>query len=521
MAIRLNSPAIRFALPLAMIGMTALGAASPARAEPEAPKVEAPKVEAPKVEILVPDQVVTTDDGSKTVPFEIVNAGDTPATGLVVDFATAAAPIDPRIGFQPPQGCTATGCTVGDLAVGAHKSYTFTVKPTAELPKAGVSFDLSVRDTAAEWRESVTVTVVRGALGVDLETARIPEIKLAAGKSAELPISVRNNGNKATEGVGIALSGQQYINFPNNYSNCVDVKNPAGILCVFDLVLEPGAVFTMAPTTPLTVVADPAAPGPAEYHGGMYAFGIDEETDNADLAAATKAAKQPGTKLELTPAARVFAADRSELNEWDNAISLVVKVALNPADSVAIGDTFEGKIGDISTVKIGFRNSGPATMLARSEEWVHAAKVRTPSGLTLTKVDKRCVPDGDGEPSWGRPGQISGHEYLCVASGRLAPGGQQLFSFTGKIKDGKNEDEGTIRVLGGVQDRHAANNSAKVDVRVKTVARTGVGTGNSTGGSGGGLAITGAPTGRIAGTGLLLVVTGALALVLTRRRPTA
>jgi hypothetical protein len=206
--------------------------------------------------------------------------------------------------------------------------------------------------------------------------------------------------------------------------------------------------------------------------------------------------------------------DDSELNEWDNAIPFLVKVALNPADSVALGATFEGKAGDTRTVQVGYRNDGPGAVLPAAGEWRHAAKVRIPSGLKLTKVDKGCVPIGDGEPNWDMPGQVSGHDYLCVAATPPTPGAKQLFSFTAKIENGDNEDQGSITVNGGVQDRKTSNNTAKIEV--KLTAATGGGAGS--GGTGGGLAITGAPAGRTAGLGLLFILTGALALVLTRRR---
>jgi hypothetical protein len=105
-----------------------------------------------------------------------------------------------------------------------------------------------------------------------------------------------------------------------------------------------------------------------------------------------------------------------------------------------------------------------------------------------------------------------------VATDPQTVGKKQLFSFTAKIQDGDNEDEGSITVDGGVQDTKKANNVAKIAVKLTT---TGTGGGTGTGGSGGGLPITGAPTGQIAATGLLLVLAGVFALVLTRRRPTA
>ncbi len=517
MALRWNSLAIRLILPAALIGMTAIGAATPAQAEPEA-GAEVPEAAAPAVELFVPDRVVTTDGKSKTVPLEVVNTGKTAATGLVLDFATPAAPIDPRIGFQPPAGCTATGCAVGDLAAGARKSYTFTVQPTAELPATGVRFDLTVHDAGAAWQESTFVTVVPDAVGIDLETARIPDIKLAPGESAVLPVSIRNNGNKTSEGVAIALAGATYVTFPHNYSNCVDVEDLPGIVCAFDTPLAPGAVFTMKPETPLTVAADKVVPGPADYRGGLHAYGLLDDSNDANVAAAKKALKQRGAnKLELVPAAQSLAVDQSELNEWDNTVPLLVKVSLNQADSVAIGDNFEGKVGDTKTIKVGFRNDGPAVVLSSSKTWKHSAKVRIPSGLKLTKVDQDCVPNGDGEPNWDRSGQVSGHDYLCLASVTQTLGEQELFSFTAKIQNGDNEDKGSITVDGGVQDPKSANNVAKIEVKVTAGGAGGAGGGS---GGGGGLPITGAPTGQVAVVGLLLVLLGAFTLVLTRPRRT-
>jgi hypothetical protein len=405
---------------------------------------------------------------------------------------------------------------VGDLAPGERKAYSFTLTPTKDLPATGVVLSLSVHDAGGQWHQATTVTVLPASPGIDLETAHIPDIRLAAGRSAVLPIAVRNNGNKATHSIAIAIAAPRHISFPTRYSNCVDVDDLPGVICVFDLTLPPGAVFTVSPTTPLTIAADRDAPGPADYYSGMSAYGLDDGGTDARLAAAAKASDRPGTKLTLVPAARTLDVDQSELNDWDNTVSFFVKVALNPADSVAIGDAFEGRIGDTRTIKIGFRNDGPATVLPASRQWRHAAKVRIPSGVKLTKVDEDCVPDGDGEPSWDRPGQISGHDYLCLASAPLAPGAKQLFSFTAKIENGANEDEGSITVDGGVQDLKPGNNVATVQVK-PAGDNGGGGTG---GGSGGGLPITGAPAGRTAGAGLLLVLTGALALVLTRRRRT-
>jgi hypothetical protein len=500
--LRWNSLATRLALPLALIGTTALGAADRAQAAPEA--------ERPEVLISVPTRVVTVDGGSKTVAFQVRNQRETPVTGLILDFAS---PIDARIGFQAPPGCTITGCAVGDLGAYGIKEYAFTVTPTAELPAAGASFDLSVHDAGGEWQEKATVTVVPGGQSFDLEVAGIPEIKLDPGTSAVLPISVRNNGNKPTAGIVIEVSGEYWLEWGRDYSNCYDGAEPPGFVCAFDLALAPGAVFTVSPSTPLSVKVGGTVPGPATYSGGMRVFSPVQE---ADRAAAKKALDRPGRKLELVPVLRTldYDYDPSELNGFDNTAGIRVKVSRNPADSVAIGGTFQGKVGDTRTVKVGIRNDGPAILRQPGTTWKPSAKVRIPSGLKLTKVDENCVPNGDGEPSWDHPGQVSGHDYLCVVpDDGLGVGQQQLFSFTAEIEDGENADEGSITVDGGVQELDPANNVAKIEVKLPA-------TGGDTGGTGGGLPITGTPTAQVAVAGLLLVLLGAFTMVATRRRST-
>ena len=48
------------------------------------------------IEIDVAKQVITTPGGSNTVPFELYSPGIT-ARDMIVDFGTAAVPVDPRI----------------------------------------------------------------------------------------------------------------------------------------------------------------------------------------------------------------------------------------------------------------------------------------------------------------------------------------------------------------------------------------------------------------------------------------
>lgn len=478
----------------AIVVLATVGVAAPAQADPAQAD---PGDQRPEVAVFVPDRVVTVDGRAKTVTFDIINVGDAAATGVVAELGSDEAPIPASIGFTPPEGCSPTACTVGDLAPGARKSYRFTVEPTADLPELGAGFGISARGDGGMWGESASVTVVRTESGVDLEAGEIDDIDLAPGRSATVPVSVRNAGNAAVDGIAIVLAGQPYVSFPNSYSNCEAVADLDGVLCVFDQQVGPDEVFTVSPSTPLKVKAAADAPGPQSYYLGLFALGLGDFDPAAALA--KKAAKSPRSKLKLEPALQA-----SELNEWDNAVSFLVKVSKNPADSVAIGDDFAGAIGDTRTIKVGIRNDGPAATL----DGILSADVTIPSGLKLTRVDENCFPLADAEPQPDQPGQVSGHFYRCLAATSLGKGDQILFSFTAKINDGENEDPGLIEVDGGVQDPKTSNNVAKIEVRL---------TGGGSGG-GGGLPVTGAPAGLLAAGGALLLVVGAVAFVLARRR---
>ena len=254
--------ALRFTLPLVLVGLTVLGAAGPALAEDPVPPGH-PPVPVPDVELVMAEKVVLTPGGTTPVPFEVVNVGETGASGLIVEYNTAESPIDERLGFFHSPRCERTSCKVSSLAPGAKTTFEPSVTPTDDFPELGLSFTISVRDATKSWKQSATVKIVRPDLSVALEVAEIADFDLPAGKSAPLPVSVRNTGTKAAEGFAVALTAQPFITFPEKYSNCRAVKDLEGIVCVFKENLAPNETFTVAPSTPLTVAGPPGTPRPA------------------------------------------------------------------------------------------------------------------------------------------------------------------------------------------------------------------------------------------------------------------
>ncbi|BCJ52902.1 hypothetical protein Asp14428_43770 [Actinoplanes sp. NBRC 14428] len=497
---RLHTFLGRLALPVAVAGLTTIGAAAPAHAAPE------PAF--PEVEVFIPDRIVTLDGRSKTVEFQVVNVGEEPAEGLSVRFTDDnGAPVPAAVGLTAPQGCTVDACAVGALAPGADKSFKFTVTPTAGLPELGETLSIAVRGPGGDPISAAPFSVLRTDKGVDLELAGIKDVKLAPGGSATLPITVRNAGNETQDGVAVILAGEPFLSFPNTYSNCFTIDELFGVACAFDQPLGPDEVFTVSAATPLKVKVAADAPGPADYFMGAIATGLEEGSELGALAAAkrTPAGKSP---LKLVPAGKQRSASAAggELNPWDNVTSFFVKVSKNPADSVAVGATFAGAIGDTRTVKVGVRNDGPAATLGPLQGWVSFSEVTIPAGVELTKVDRDCIPAEDdlsiGDDLDG--GQVSGRDYLCIAVQNLKRGEQALFSFTGRITAAS--PAGSVTVDGGPQDPKRSNDIAKIEVKL------------TSGGSGGGLPVTGAPTSLLAAGGALLLAAGVFAVVTTRRR---
>ena len=123
---RLHSFLGRLALPVALIGLTTIGASAPAQAEPTFPSF------GPLVAIsFLDDQVTVINGKTKSVTVDYENIGDVDAHDVVVGFDTGSSKLDPSFGFTAPGGCESGTCVIGDIPAGTKVSRTFSFKPTA------------------------------------------------------------------------------------------------------------------------------------------------------------------------------------------------------------------------------------------------------------------------------------------------------------------------------------------------------------------------------------------------------
>lgn len=489
---RLQRLAAGFGISVAALGLLS----TPAQA--------APSDVVPTVEVEVPQQIAVIAGHTKSVRAEVYNSGTVEAKGVYLKFGSAKFPVDPSVGFVLPKGCDDNGCTVGDLAPGAHETYTFTLSPSAQTAENLKStFAVTVGGATGVIGDEAEVTVVRAAGGIDLEVGSIDDMTLNRGQAKNVPVVVSNAGSKDVDGIGLIFIGQEGLEAVSKYRNC-EVDNSEGIasaVCEIDQKFPAGAVYTLPAATPLQVKLASDAGGPYTYGAALAAVGLTASTQD-ELAA--KAAGSTGPTLKLQATDGLDGDIDDDLNPDDNVVAFGVKAGRSVADSAAAGATFSGSVGDVRTVKVGVRNLGPTTVVPLSDDWVQTVRVTVPTGITLSKVDKQCLPGTDinDDDLLDKLGQVDGRVYTCLVFDSLGVNQQALFSFTGKIGDGAHTG-GTVVADGGVQDSNKANNTAAIKVEVKSTVA---------------LAVTGTPTGWVALGGALLLIAGIVTMLVVRRR---
>ena len=505
---RLRALFRRLAVLTAASGLALTGPAIPAQAADEP--------ELAYIGILSPETVTVINGQSKTVKFDLYNLGAA-AKNVVLTFGSAAKPISADLGFTAPAGCERNACAIGDLKAGERRSVKFTLKPAASGtadPAGRLTLTTSI---SGRLSDETSITVVRTDKGgVDLEVGDLADLKLGPGKSATVPVTVRNSGNKDVKALGLVFVGLSQVTPELNYRNCERDVEIGGLICVFNETLAGGGTFALPPDTPLRVAVSKDAAGPYDYPVFVAAVGL---TDAYLFDFSKRTAGAAGRELKLEAVTSIAAAEPNpveDLNEDDNFALFSVSVPRTSADSAAIGGVFSGAIGDTSTVKVGVRNLGPSATVPASLDWIQYAHVKLPAGVELTRLDERCLPGTsltgiDEESVATELSEIT--DLVCLVMEGVPGNGRYLFSLSAEILDVAGHKAGFVEVDGGVQDSKAGNDKAAL-----TVELTAGGAGGGAGGGGDSLPITGAPAGLLGASGAVLLVAGLIAYRTARRR---
>ncbi|WP_326551624.1 hypothetical protein [Micromonospora sp. NBC_01813] len=445
-------------------------------------------------------------DATIPKPIKITVENSVPTTAVDVSVTIDASAVSAAFQLDLPdasQGCTVAGkvatCTLDELPGNSTHVYTIDALP-GDLDVFEYEGLIEVTTSAANMPEDQQTSgyVQLTSPGVDLVVDEIDDITLEPGQSASVPVQAANVGTVAAAGVQVVLSVGLDLELPDQYDNCQYNPDFLELTCQILGEVGPGEVFALHEDTPLRVKVAPNAPGPARQIVTVAVTPLGEQQE-AELGA--RSAQDTGNQLRLAAVEPVW-----DINDSDNWTDFFVEIPKQSADTVAIGATVPGEIGDTVDIAVGMRNDGPADLLLPGEAWAPSALVTLPAGVEAVTVSDRCTPVVDGNPDWDNGGKAIGLSYLCFPTHSPVAGETFEYPFQVKIV-GAAGAAGSIVVDGGVQDPDTANNTAAITL--------GAGGG---GGAGGGLPVTGAPAALVAGAGVLLVAAGVAAVVLFRRR---
>ncbi|MEW2620173.1 hypothetical protein [Streptomyces sp. NPDC048106] len=178
-----------------------------------------------------------------------------------------------------------------------------------------------------------------------------------------------------------------------------------------------------------------------------------------------------GRELKLVP--RAGGPGTMEFGEARGGVEVA-----NSMDFAAVGDTVDGKAGQVVKVELGARNIGPATIansMGEPGEGVTSyIDVKLPAGTTAVKAPDLCSPwngSGDGKPGAKRYTCRQDYEGdFYFDAGQVTP-----FVFELRIDEPGALAPGSIRVSRPLEDNKAENNTAPITVTVD--GRTGGGPG--------------------------------------------
>ncbi|MGW2225109.1 hypothetical protein [Streptomyces formicae] len=325
-------------------------------------------------------------------------------------------------------------------------------KPISVTAVAGVAAGTSatIRYEVTGERLTGARTTSRVSLGTpSLEVAQLPDEKgLETGQDVEIPVVLRNTGDRVTERIAVEAAGDSGVRLAQRHSNCRYRQGDHGdhiaaVTCYFDRPLAPGETVALASPLPGSLTDD-------AFHTQVTysAEAVPEEQDTTQGGTPGR-----GPELTLVPArgqGTGFAAER-----------VVRFVAKNSADIRAVGDTLKpGKKGTTRELTFGLHNEGPARIARPLREPAVYVEVTLPKGVVAStvRVDEEPDENADGDCFTYEGGKrkpfAPGHRrYLCPDAGVEAPGSGQSYFFEVRYSEDVAAVEGTVRVRSGDTDR--------------------------------------------------------------------
>ncbi|MFG3342714.1 LPXTG cell wall anchor domain-containing protein [Glycomyces sp. NPDC048151] len=314
--------------------------------------------------------------------------GDEP----VADFrATLSVPGDLGITLTTEdEHCVSDGsaliCDYADTTTGAEVEFDLVHDGAISV---GQEVEYTISITADEY-DTVYISDVWYFSSEDSET---PEYDVEAtsytdvepGAELDPEVAFANYTTDSYQGLYFSFSGDDdFISFAADYSNCGTVEWGEIVCQLPDFTAEPGVVYELDPSTPVTVTLGEDAPGPMTYRAWFSAM--------PDVYYAEE--------IEFFDADEEIAfveSDRESVDGW----GLMEIDAVEHLYDLAVTDQTVAS----STLAIPVGNNGPASAFARqhpgSGEGDFAVSVQLPTGVTIGATDE---------------GMIDGGSYFCAVA---------------------------------------------------------------------------------------------------------
>lgn len=205
------------------------------------------------------------------------------------------------------------------------------------------------------------------------------------GSSLDAPVTVANKGTKAAEKVWVLYSVTRGFDYADLPSNCASHQVPTydertaawNAVCEFDQKVEPGVSY--APEKPLGLKAlDRALNDNLRVSVWDSAPGLD------DAATTPVRGTAPAVKLAERPAGGEAVED---------AVDVPI-TTVNTADIQATGAQLSGKVGDTVTMRVKYKNAGPAWVLGPLDSSPFNVLVTPPAGTSVVDPDGYCDAEG-------------------------------------------------------------------------------------------------------------------------------
>jgi hypothetical protein len=471
-----------------------------------------------------------------------------------------------------PSLCTTTGttalCHLGTV-VDTSAGFPVTLSATPGAA-AGDVVTLPYTVTADDAKQDGTAaTRISVRSGPDLAVPKPSTAQGAAGSTADVPVTVANNGDEPTTGVSLFIDtpftrpDDAGLTVLAGHSNCktgftyTEGDPMPGVYCTFDTRIAPDEVYALA--EPLKVRLPATAGHP------RLGYGVDIPGGNWDeeIVGGTPGTGPALKLVKQTAQARPLDEPTWDLNEWDDFSSVTFTVSgdgggpgggsggpgggTKGPDLAAVGDTVQGEPGEEFTATVGVKNVGDAAATGAGDRstWTVA---EIPEGVTVTHHPAACKhitgpdwADFPGGATFGDgPGDVApvptGTIYYCYAPATIPAGATESYPFHLKAAKPVAKSSGLVYVASSFTDGQKNNVGAlTITVAAATGSTSSAGATGSPGTSGtsgasgtsgsaggGGLAGTGAGgTLAIAGASGAALVLGTALYVVFRRRTAA